>query len=88
LKQLKSITMEDTITTLEDKVAMLVAMGATATKEEARRTLEESGGNIDRAISLLDHVSSSRNVRGAYLHHDDDGVNKRSLVTRERLQGK
>jgi hypothetical protein len=78
--------MEDTITTLEDKVAMLVAMGATATKEEARRTLEESGGNIDRAISLLDHVSSSRNVRGAYLHHDDDGVNKRSLVTRERLQ--
>jgi hypothetical protein len=66
---------------------MLVAMGATATKEEARRALEESGGNIDQAISLLDHVSSSRNVRGAYLHHDDDGVNKRSLVAKGRVQG-
>jgi hypothetical protein len=80
--------MEDTITTLEDEVVMLVAMGAAATKEEARRALEESCGNIDRAISFLDHLSASRNVGGAYLHHDDDGVNKRSLVARGRVQGK
>jgi hypothetical protein len=45
---------------------MLVAMGAAATKEEARQVLEESGSNIDQASSNIfvgSHVS--------YLSHYD-----------------
>jgi hypothetical protein len=76
---------EDTMATAEDNAAMIMAMGAAGTLHEARRALEESGGNVDQAISLLDR---SRKVGASSLHHDDDGVDKRSRVTRGKVQGK
>jgi hypothetical protein len=67
---MKKTTFKETEATYEDKLAMIMAVGD-ATIEEASRALEECGGNIDRALTLVydeapppstDYASSSSSL--------------------------
>jgi N-acetylmuramic acid 6-phosphate (MurNAc-6-P) etherase len=49
---MKKTTLKETEATYEDKLAMIMAVGD-ATIEEASRALEECGGNIDHALTLI-----------------------------------
>jgi hypothetical protein len=51
-------TMSDTATDKDNKIAMLMGMGG-ASKEYAARVLEESGGNLNRAMEQLYGVNHS-----------------------------
>jgi len=91
--------MNDTIATLDDKIAMIMAVGVAKNEEEASWALSESGGDIEQAIALLgnnkiplrkasdDTASHQRRTK----HVDDDGIDKppwQPCVDSSRVKGK
>lgn len=64
--------MEDAVADIDAKIAMIMATGVTTNVEEASLALKDCGGDVDRAMALLDRKVSAKPSRKSHPSKETD----------------